>query len=599
MRENRRAISALCLALFTIVIYNSVTNNGFVSFDDTYYVIQNKHIQAGLNWRTISWAFRSMYCSNWHPLTWMSHALDWQLFGNHASGHHYVSVLLHALCAVLLFIFLENATKRIWPSLTVAVLFTVHPINVESVAWIAERKNVLSTVFFLLTLIAYESYVRSPSLKRYVLVAFCFVLGLMSKPMVITLPFVLLLLDYWPLRRAKTDDPGAMRGVKTHFGFLVIEKIPLFIFSIASGILTVIAQRNAAIKTQYSFSERFGNAVVSYCLYIGKAFWPSKLAVLYPHPINSLAAWRVLASLALLSLITAIVVKFRSHRYLMVGWLWFLGTLVPVIGLIQVGEQAMADRYAYVPFIGLFIAIIWAAADFIESKKLPAAYCAVVALLVVTILSIRTRIQIHYWHDSAELWSHTLDVTENNFVALDSMGAELLSQGRITEAVDDFRKADQINPKDAFSQLDLGFCERQQGNITAAIEHFQSALHLPGDSNLYSTAFNNLGSIYRRAGNYALARENYQSALQLVPENVQALTGMALLEQKTNHLADAITYYSRAVAAGPSDLSYLLLGQALYKAGRVSEAQGALTTAQKISGDWQSTQLGAQRMLAE
>ena len=360
----RRVVLSLLLALLALLLYNPVTQFGFVNFDDPGYVTGNPHVRAGLTWQTVHWAFSSTEQANWHPLTWLSHAVDCQLFHLKAAGHHYDNLLLHALCVVLLFLFLESATGLAGRSAVVAALFAVHPINVESVAWISERKNILCTVFFLLGLCAYRWYAKHPDIKRYLAVAFLFALALMAKPMAITFPCVLLLLDYWPLKRmrsfAATGDPeSASSSPATSVAKLVLEKIPLLLFCVASAAITVIVQKSGgALRAEYPFPLRLENALVSYARYIGKAFWPTHLAALYPFPRHGVPGWQVvLATLVVLS-VSAVVLLQAQRRYLAVGWFWFLGTLVPVIGLVQVGEQAMADRYAYIPFIGLFIALV-------------------------------------------------------------------------------------------------------------------------------------------------------------------------------------------------------------------------------------------------
>jgi Flp pilus assembly protein TadD len=584
--------------LLTLGVYNPAAYNDFVSFDDPGYVTGNRHVRAGLTWDTVKWAFRSTEQANWHPLTWLSHALDYQLFHLKPAGHHYVSVLLHGLIVVLLFVFLEAATGLAWRSAVVAALFAVHPINVQSVAWASERKNVLCMLFFVLTLLAYRWYAQNPSVQRYGLVGLLFVLGLMSKPMVITLPFVLLLLDYWPLGRAWT--PTATQPQARAWTGLVWEKLPLFALSAASAAITMVAQKaGGAIHNEYPFGARLLNAIVSYARYIEKAVWPSRLAVFYPHPDHSLPVWQVVISAVLLLSITITVLMLPRNRYLAVGWFWYLGTMVPVIGLVQAGEQGMADRYAYIPFVGLFIAAIWGIADWVGARRIPALYVWLAASVALAGFSVAAQAQIHYWKDSVTLWSHTLAVTERNFVAHDSMGAELIHQGKIQEAKAHFQTAAKINPSDAFSQLDLGVCEKRQGNIKGAVERYETALSLSTEPSLRATALGNLGSIYRASGDYVHARESYDSSLRLLPDNKFALIGLGLIAQKTGDLAHAIDYYAQAVKAEPSDTEYFLLAQALAKAGRAREAQAAYGQAQKISPDWNATERAVDQLLQE
>ncbi len=605
----RRAVLSLLLTLLTLLAYNPAAHNDFVSFDDPAYVTGNQHIRAGLTWDTVKWAFHSTEHANWHPLTWLSHALDYQLFHLKPVGHHYMSVLMHAISAVLLFLFLEAATGLAWRSVVVAALFAVHPINVESVAWVSERKSVLCMLFFALTLLAYRWYAQNPNVKRYGLVALLFALGLMSKPMAITLPFVLLLLDYWPLRRAWPAGvaPDVQGGrawtpapTQTPWTRLVVEKLPLLALSAASAVITMVVQKaGGAIRGEYPFWARLLNAIVSYARYIEKAIWPSHLAAFYPHPDHPLPAWQVTISALFLVSITVAVLTLRRNRYLAVGWFWYLGTLVPVIGLVQVGEQGMADRYAYIPLIGLFIAAVWGIGDWARAKRVPALYLGLAAAVAILGFPAITQTQIGYWKNSAALWSHTLAVTERNYVAHDSMGAELIKEGKIQEAMAQFQAAAAINPSDAFSQLDLGVCEKQQGNIKAAVERYETALRISADPSLRATALGNLGSIYRSAGDYAHARENYNSALRLQPDNKFSLIGLGLIAQKTGDLVHAVDYYSQAVKAEPSDSEYLLLAQALAKAGRAKEAQAAYGQAQKVSRDWNATEQAVGHLLQE
>ena len=363
--EKRNVILCLLLVVLTLALYNPVNSHPFVNYDDDRYVTENPHIHNGVEWDTIAWAFTSIEQENWHPLTWLSHALDYGLFHQNPTGHHFTSLLIHAANAVLLFLLLAFATRRSGPSLLVALLFALHPINVESVAWVAERKNVLSTFFFLGAIGAYGWYARKPHWQRYLAVATLFAAGLMSKPMVITFPFVLLLLDYWPLGRVEGNQASSP-GPTLSWTKLLVEKLPLLALSAASAVITMKAQQaGGAMRStaQFSLGVRVENAVVAYATYLWKLIWPSHLAPLYPHPGDSLASWQVALSLLVLLAITSIVLAFRAKRYLLVGWLWFLGTLVPVIGLVQVGDQAMADRYAYVPLVGIFVMIAWGFAD--------------------------------------------------------------------------------------------------------------------------------------------------------------------------------------------------------------------------------------------
>ena len=575
--EKRTAVLALLLFLLTLVAYNPVTRNGFVGFDDPSYITNNRHVQAGLTWNTVKWAFRSTDAANWHPVTWLSHTLDYELFGLRPAGHHYVTVLLHALAALLLFLFLQAATGFIWRSLIVAALFAVHPMNVESVAWAAERKSVLCMLFFMLMLTAYRRYAQQPEWKRYSLVALFFALALMSKPMVVTAPFLLLLLDYWPLERTRTGSPAR----------LITEKLPLLAMSAASCAITMVAQRGggAVHNQEFPLASRLANAIVAYSRYLGKALWPTHLAAFYPYADN-VPTWKIAAALMFLALITATVLLQRQRKYLLAGWLWFLGSLVPVIGLLQVGEQAMADRYAYLPFIGLFIAIVWGIPDLAHEGKLKPVYVSLGACIVVFALSLLTYQQVGYWQSTKTLWTHTLAVTGPNYMAEDSLGAELMGEEKIAEAKHHFQTAVAINPRDGFGLVNLGVTDKLSGDIAGAVQNYEAAIRSTSDRNLQATALGNLGSLYRMTGDYARARAYYESALQLVPDYNLALTSLGLMSEKAGDIGQAINYFERAVDSSPSDSQYLLLSQALARAGRQNEAQEAFNKAKSMSQNW-------------
>ena len=600
--EKRRVVISLLLALLALVLYNPVTRMGFVNFDDPAYVTANRQVQGGLTWNTVHWAFLSTDAANWHPLTWLSHALDCQLFQLKAAGHHYDSLLLHALCVVLLFLFLESITGSAGRSLAVAALFAVHPINVESVAWISERKNVLCTLFFFLGLYVYQWYVRHPEFKRYLALVVTFALALMAKPMAITFPCVLLLIDYWPLRRLNLGamPTDASESNARSLPWLLLEKLPLMLLSAASGIITVIAQKGGgALRTEYGLPLRAGNALIAYARYIGKAFWPSKLAALYPFPRNGVPAWEVAAAALLIVAISCAALFLTRKRYLAFGWFWFLGTLVPVIGLVQVGEQAMADRYAYIPFVGLFIALVWGFADWAASHKIAPRYLAITVTICTFALALSAHAQMKYWANTTDLWSHTLEVTGPNFVAEDNLGAELIKEGNIEAARARFQRAIDINPKDPFSQLNIGVCDKKMGNVQSAAEHYQAALKLSVEPNLRLTAFSNLGSLYRMSHNYHASRANYEAALRINPENAMPLIGLGLLEYKTGDAGGAVSYYSRGLALEPSDVGYILLARALEAAGRKSESSAALEQAKRLARDFGAAQQEASRLLAE
>jgi protein O-mannosyl-transferase len=599
----RTLVLSLLLIAVVLVAYNPVVHNGFVNYDDFGYITDNLHVREGLTWGTVKWAFTTYEQANWHPLTWLSHALVCKLFGLNAAGHHYVNVLLHSVNAILLFLLLQYATGFRWRSLMVAALFALHPINVESVAWASERKNVLSMTFFLLALYAYDWYARKPEIRRYALVAFVFALGLLAKPQVITFPFLLLLWDYWPLRRtrflAAPDMPGR-NSPRMSGRWLVLEKLPLLLISAASAVLTVKAQRAGGAIQSFAHSSlllRLENAVVSYARYLGKAFWPTQLGALYVHP-GLYPAWQVGGSLLLLLLITVWVLRAREQQYLAVGWLWFLGSLVPMIGLIQVGAQAMADRYAYLPFLGLFLILTWWAADWAQAHRLSAAWLAWPALGWLLALGMLTYRQVGYWHDTGSLWQHTLAISKDNYAAQSNLANFLLSQGRAEEAATHFRAALEVVPNGPIATLGLGDYEEHRGNLPAAIERYQTVASRAADADTRATGYDRLGFAYRRIGESKKAKQSFEAALQLAPDRAKAMTGLGLIAQGNGDLPEAIRQYSHAVAAEPSDVGYLLLAQALQRAGRLDEANTIYQSMARFSPNLAEAQKTAESFLS-
>jgi Tfp pilus assembly protein PilF len=611
-RARRSMVLCLLLAMVTLAFYNPIVHNQFTNLDDDSYILDNSHVRAGLTWDTVKWAFTTRDAANWHPLTWMSHALDCQLFKLNPVGPHYVNVLLHVTSAILLFLLLETATGFTWPAFMVAALFALHPVNVESVAWAAERKNVLSMVFFLLTLHAYGWYVRrGGGVKRYAVVAALFALGLMAKSEVITLPFVLLLWDYWPLRRTVLSPQSAVLSgesgaeipvaadapAQRSFSFLLLEKIPLLLLSASSGVITLVAQSAGHAVRTPPLWVRFGNAVVAYMRYLGKAFWPANLAVLYPHP-GPLPTWEVVTCSAVLLAITALTIYWRDHRYLLVGWLWMLGTLVPVIGVVQVGVQAMADRYAYIPYIGLFICVVWGVAELARERKIPAVWLAVPAVFILFMLGIVTRRQLSYWHDSENLWRHTLQVTQRNYMAHDALARALAKQGRIDEAMVEHNAAESLHAYGADDLINIGILEQTHGYVREAIDQYERALNAAPDSNARAAALSCMASAFLQMGDPRRARMSYTYALRENPDNNAALVGSGLMAERDGDLASATAHISHAVHVAPTDIGYLLLEQALRRAGRSVEADEAAASAQRISQNFAQAQRAASQMLA-
>ncbi len=585
--EKRNPVLCLLLAVVTLALYNPVNRHPFVNYDDDRYVTENAHVRQGLSAETISWALTSTEQANWHPLTWMSHALDCSLFRLNPAGHHFTSILLHVVNVCLLFLLLMWATNRLGPSLFVAALFALHPINVESVAWVAERKNVLCTMFFFLTLWAYGWYAQKPGWKRYLAVAGLLAAGLASKPMVITLPFVLLLLDYWPLARVQGKQGAGTIYPAFSWSRLIVEKLPLFAISAASAVITMEAQRSGgAVRTvtEFSFGIRVANAIHAYAMYLWKMLWPSRLAPLYPHPGDSLAAWQVFLAALVLLAITGAIWRFRGRRYLLVGWLWFLGTLVPVIGLVQVGEAAMADRYAYIPLIGIFIMIAFGVADWAREKNL-SFWPALPAAAVLVALAVATHAQIGYWQTNQGLWSHAIAVTENNFVAEDNLGGALILGGNEEEAHAHFVAAARINPKDPLSHSNLGTYALTHHQMREAVAQYEAATTMTSDPGLLAQTYANLGAAYRGLGEDENARTNYDQSLRLNPNQFNAWLGLGLLAEKQGKLEEAISDLSRSLELQPSAQASVALGRTLAQSGRNAEALAAYEQALKISPD--------------
>ena len=539
----RPLVLGILLVLATAAPYFAVTGYSFCDFDDSVYVTANTHVQSGLTWETVKWAFSTYDAANWHPVTWLSHALDYQFFQLDPTGHHAVNLALHVINVLLLFWVLLAATGFVGRSAMVAALFALHPINVESVAWVAERKNLLSMLFFLLALAAYRSYAQKPGILRYSVCALLFLLGLMSKPQVITLPFVLLLWDYWPLRRAalrsspfaprqnssgeisgerggtnnEEGPSGEKRKANSEWRWLILEKLPLFALSAASAVITVKAQQaGGAIATfRIPLDMRLANAALSYVRYLLKAFWPARLAVFYPHPLRYALGWQALAAALLLLVITVRVVQERSHRYLLVGWFWFLGTLVPMIGLVQVGTQAMADRYAYLSFIGLYLMLCWGVADPAQQWHLPAAVLPAASIAVLFVLMVVTYRQIGYWKDDVTLWSHTVKVTNSNWVAEDNLGEALVAQGRMEEAMPHFFTAAAIFPPDPTSNLNIGAYEQVHQEFSSAIAQYKTVLRNTDNPAVRRRALMNMADAYRALGDPVRSRQCLEAAARL------------------------------------------------------------------------------------
>ena len=572
--SNRFLIPGIILGLFltTLLVYAPVYRFGFVNFDDPDYVTNNPHMRNGLTMDGVVWAVTGTEAANWFPATRLSHLLDVEIFDLRPGGHHFTNVLLHAFATVFLFAFIHAATGAMWPSAFVAMLFAVHPLHVESVAWIAERKDVLSAFFWFLAL---WSYVR----RHYWLTLLAFCLGLMSKPMVVTLPFVLFLLDRWPLRQPLRS---ALR-----------VKIPLLALAAASAITTYLVQRRSgAVREvgQFPLALRVENAVVSYAIYIVKVFWPARLAVFYPYP-HQLPVWQVALSALLLAGISTVVLRERRSRpYLAVGWLWYLGTLVPVIGLVQVGAQARADRYTYLPMVGLSMMLAWGLREVLNTKV--AISGAIVACLACAALC---EAQVQYWRNSETLFGHALDVTSSNYLAHHNLGVALADEGRFPEAIQQYQAALQIEPDAANVQTDYGNALAKSGRIPEAIAHYQAALRALPESPI---AHNDLANaLAATPGSMPEAIAEYQTALRLKPDYAEARNNLAQVESngagmqynmgvdlaRSGEPEAAIPHFEEALRLRPDYVdAHNNLGVALAGAGRVQEAISHFEAALRI-----------------
>jgi len=575
---------AICAALIVITwaVFGETVGHEFVNFDDPIYVSENDHVRAGLSWQGVAWAFTHIHSHNWHPLTTISHMLDCQLFGLKPGAHHFVNVLLHSATAVLLFFLLEQLTRSpgspqdesvrladrtgtIWSSAFVAAVFAIHPLHVESVAWISERKDVLSGLFFVLTLLAYFYYTRKPNIGRYLSVSILFACGLMSKPMLVTLPVILLLLDYWPLKRL--SGPSARR--------VLVEKIPLVILSIASAVGTLVAQNEGIGLVRLEvlpLSWRITNALVACLVYIWQMIWPANLALAYHHP-GKLPLWQVAGAAALLVAVTLGVFALRKRSpYLVVGWLWYLVMLVPVLGLIQVGGQAHADRYTYLPQIGLSLAVTWGVVDLARFWRYYGAILGAAAAIIISALALRAANQVWYWHDSERLWRHALTVTTENDVAHLGLGQLLLDQERLDDAITELQIVVARHPNDVDARLKLASAlSEKKGRMNDAIAQYEAAAKIGApDPDVETT----LANLLLEQGRMEEAIRYYRDVVRLQPSSARAHYNLAVGLHRDKQLSEAIIHYKAALQIDPNypDADDFL-GQALLENGQEDEAK--------------------------
>ncbi|HZT81044.1 MAG TPA: tetratricopeptide repeat protein [Gemmataceae bacterium] len=638
MPSRKDLLICLALAAGTAGAFAPVLRCGFVNYDDPLYVTDNRPVQQGLSAANVAWAFRTTHATNWHPLTWLSLMLDRHLdaAGRHplaapaaaldrslppvlgnllgppgetaaqARCYHLTNLAFHTAAALLLFLALRRLTGAVWCSALVAPLFAVHPLRVESVAWVAERKDVLSAFFWMLTLWLYAGYAARPSWWRYLLVVLAFALGLLAKPMLVTLPCVLLLLDWWPLRRLQAPSPPTPRpqsggegsqplprsggeGISRRaWAGVLLEKLPLFALAAASCVVTYYAQeKGGAVGTleRYSPGARVANAAVAYVGYVGKAVWPSSLAVFYPHRQALPPGWQWAGAGLVLAGVSALAVgQARRRPYLLVGWLWYLGTLVPVIGLVQVGEQAMADRYTYVPLVGLSVAAAWGLGDFLARRPQWRGIVLVGAAALLAACVALTWRQALTWRDSVTLWEQAVAATSNNCTAHYNLGCHYLSRGQLDEAAGEFERALAIRPRHAGARTNLGLVCQRRGQLDAAIAHYRRVLT---DWPEYAMAHHNLGAAYEERGRLDEAAHHLAEAARLSddPWGPRSSLGRVLLLR--GQTAEAADHLRRAVALRPDYApSRFYLAFTLYELGQADEAEAEYREAKRLQPDW-------------
>lgn len=637
LSENRDFIVILLLSLLVLVIYWQATDFEFILFDDRRYIFENAVVLSGLNWDSIKWAFTTFHMANWHPLTWLTHLADVSLFGLNAGAHHATNVVFHIINTILAFIVFKKFTGSIWKSAIVAALFASHPAHIESVAWVAERKDVLSTMFWLLTMFAYLKFVkdetpgepgenlssksslfRIPASKYYLLTLLLFALGLMAKPMLVTLPFVLILMDFWALERLKNFKDIIP---------LAIEKLPLFALSIASGIITILAQRSGgAVQTleMLPFSTRFQNAIISYAKYIVMLFYPVNLSVWYPYE-KSISVLEITGSFILLAAITAFCIwQIKRRKYLLMGWLWFLGTLVPVIGLLQVGSQSHADRYTYVPYFGLFIMLVWGISEAFEKIKINKYAPTALALIVILIFSAMSFRHVSRWQNDETLYRHALSVTENNYILSLNYCYALMLQDRLEEAAEQCRNSISYNPKYVETYISYGVVQIKQGKFAEAEENFKKALEMrpaykeiyinlataqslqgkteeaeknlekaaglmPFEANpqMWINAISNLANAYTRQKKHEKAEENFRRALRLAPDKTDIRANFVFNLYTQKKFAEAQKQIEVVLKQKPDQPeAYNLYGLILLEQNKTDKAKKAFEKALKLKPDF-------------
>jgi protein O-mannosyl-transferase len=604
-RRSRTHISAVVTGIVSVLLavivgiaFGRALGNDFVGYDDQSYVVQNPIVTNGLTLDGIQWAFTHVHATNWHPLTTISHMLDCQLYGLQPWGHHLTNILLHAAASILLFLALRKLTGDLWPSLLVAAVFAVHPLRVESVAWVSERKDVLSGVFFMLILGVYARYARGNSARSlwYITVLILLALGLMCKPTLVTVPFVLLLLDYWPLGRSRSS-PSLGRGItKETWPWLVVEKLPLFVLSAASCVATLLAQKQALdASLKPPLEERVGNALVSYVVYLGQMIWPARLAVLYPYPEGNLKVSHVIFALMLLLIIsTGFFLSRRKYPFLLTGWLWYLGMLVPMIGIVQVGSQVRADRYTYLPQIGLYLVVAWGAMELFRQWRRTREILAITAVFIIIALTTRSYLQASCWRDTETLWKHAIANTSNNYIAHTNLAQTLSESGRFDEAIAECKRVLAIKPDFAAAHNNLGAAlvetqrdgdgaRRQTGAVDEAIVHYRKAVQIKPD---FAQAWSNLGTALLLKKQVDEAIANYQKALEIDPNYAEARYSLGNAFLAEGKYSESIATYEIAVRVRPDYFeAHYNLGRALATIGKTEDALKEFNEALRINGD--------------
>jgi len=579
-------LCCLLLVVATLLVYLPVRDFPFVNFDDNLYVTENPHIHDGLSVDSIRWSFTGAteVTNYWAPLTWLSILLDYEIYGMNAGGYHLTNLFLHIANTVLLFLLLRTMTGTVWRGGCVALLFAIHPLHVESVAWVSERKDVLSALFWMLTLWSYARYTRKPRLSRYAVVLICFMLGLMSKPMLVTLPFVLLLLDYWPLGRTRlhASDDGRGQAARYAAGHLILEKVPLFILALIVSVAAYVTQhqgQTVATLDSIPVIVRLENTLVAYVEYLLKTLWPHRLAAIYPHP-GSQPLWKTVGSLVLLAGITAWCIRYRRRvQYGIVGWLWYLGTLVPVIGLVVIGPHAIADRYTYIPLIGIFTILVWGLGEATVSRhSRRLVYGA--ATVLIPALMFTAWVQVQYWRDSGSLFRHALDVTLPNCLAHNNLGAVYHDNGLPDQAIHHLTRALQIKPDYGDAHNNLGVVLYEQGRPDEAAHHFREALKTNPDN---PKAHNNLGLILYDRGDLARAVAAFRHALSIDSRYGRAHNHLAIALYRQGMIKEAFAHFSEALRSDPSyPEAHYNLGIALYGRGDSKAAVRHFTEALRL-----------------